>query len=542
MKRLDVPFNIVILALPPERLKGFKPVTVLDIFDGSSTDFHEDGLFSVSIFGRIGDERRNRRFSYINVKVPIFHPIIFNTLVKMKRLYGDILSGTGYAKWDSSINDFVKTTPVDEARGTGFEFFLKHWKDIEFKNEGGSSTRMQAIALMKKYKDIALTTNVIIMPAGLRDLEIDEHNRKSEDEINTMYRRLISLSNAITEATVRNDIELLNTPRYQMQLAFNGIFEYVMSLIEGKKKLLLGKWAARNIFNGTRNVITAGDTAVEYLGAKGNPDINTTIIGLYQYLKASLPVTRYLLLKMVESIFTDANVPTLLINKDTLKSEEVLLHDRFFNQWTTNEGIEKILNLFQEESIRNRPMEVDGRYLFLIYKGPDMTFRLLRSIDEVPPTRSKADVTPCTFAELLYLAVYQNANKYPILVTRYPVENAYSIYPSRVHLRVTLEYEKRKLLGQQWDPMSPETDALEFPVRGSAFVNSLIPHPFKLAGLGADHDGDTCSGNIVYSQEAVAEVEDFFQQRRAYVGTTGQISSRTGISTVNLVLANMTGD
>lgn len=540
MKRIEVPFNIVILALPPERLKGMKPVTVLDIFDGSSTDFHESGLFSVSIFGRIGDERRNRRFSYINVKVPIFHPIIFNTLVKMKRLYGDILSGTGYAQWDPTLKDFVKATALNGQ--TGFEFFLAHWLDIEFKNEAGSSSRVQAIALMKKYKDVALTTNIIVMPAGLRDLEIDEHQRKSEDEINPMYRRLIALSNAITEATVRNDIAVLNVPRYQMQLAFNGIFEYVMSLIEGKKKLLLGRWAARNIFNGTRNVITAGDTAVEYLGADGNPDINTTILGLYQYMKASLPVSRFSLRKLVEDVFQDPNVPTMLINKDTLQAQEVLLHNRFFSQWTTNDGIEKIINLYQEESIRNRPMEVDGHYLFLIYKGPDMTFRLMRSIDELPEGRNREDVSPVTFTELLYISVYQAANRYPVLITRYPVEGGGSIYPSHVHLRVTLQFEKRTLLDQNWGPMSPDTTALEFPIRGSAFVNSLIPHPFKLSGLGADHDGDTCSGNIVYSQEAIAECEDFFGQRRAYVGTNGQITSKSGISTVNLVLANMTGD
>lgn len=540
MKRIEVPFNIVILALPPERLKGLKPVTVLDIFDGSSTDFHEEGLFSVSIFGRIGDERRNRRFSYINVKVPIFHPIIFNTLVKMKRLYGDILSGTGYAQWDEVDKDFVKATALNGF--TGFEFFLQHWKDIEFKNAADSSSRMQAIALINKYKDNAMTTNVIVMPAGLRDLEIDEHQRKSEDEINPMYRRLIALSNAITDATVRNDITVLNVPRYQMQLAFVGIFDYVMSLIEGKKKLLLGRWAARNIFNGTRNVITAGDTSVAYLGAAGNPDINTTILGLYQYMKASLPVARHQLRKMVENIFLDINVPTLLINKETLQAEEVLLHNRFFNQWTTNEGIEKIINLFQEESIRNRPMEIDGRYLFLIYKGPDMTFRLMRSIDELPAGRNREDVSPCTFTELLFASVYQSANSYPIMITRYPVEGAGSIYPSHVHLRVTLEFEKRALLDQNWGPMADDMTALEFPVRGSAFVNSLIPHPFKLVGLGADHDGDTCSGNVVYSQEAIAEVNDFFEQRRAYVGTNGLISSKTGISTVNLVLANMTGD
>lgn len=538
-KRLEVPFNIKLLSLTSERLKNLKPVTVLDIFNGSTTDFHEDGLFSVSIFGRAGDERRNRRFSYINVKVPILHPVIFDILVKMKRLYGDILSGTGYARWDAAASDYVKATALDGF--TGYEFFLSHWKEINF-GDTKSTTRDQSVKLIKKYQDDALTSNIIVMPAGLRDLEVDEHNRKSEDEINTLYRRLIALSNSVSGATVRNDIAILNGPRYQMQVSFNNIYDYVKSLIEGKRKLLLGGWASRKVFNGTRNVITAADTSVSYLGAKGNPDINTTIIGMYQFLKASEPVSKYLLRQLVNPVFLDADVPTLLVNKDSLEAEEVLLPNRYFSQWTTNAGIEKIISNFQEETIRNNPVIVNDRYLFLIYRGPDMTFRLMRDIRELPAARSKQHVHPITYTELMFIAVYQKANRYPVLVTRYPVEGAGSIYPSHVHLRTTLKFEQRKRLGEDWMPMAEEFNADEYPVLDSAFVNSLIPHSSRLVGLGADYDGDTCSANVVYSEEAIAECENYFESRQAYVGVNGEFTSKTGVSTVNLVLANMTGD
>ena len=60
MKRVEVPFNITLLQLPPERLNGIRPIRALDFFEGSSQNFHPDGLFSVEIFGRVGDERRNR--------------------------------------------------------------------------------------------------------------------------------------------------------------------------------------------------------------------------------------------------------------------------------------------------------------------------------------------------------------------------------------------------------------------------------------------------------------------------------------------------
>jgi len=538
MKRAEIPFNIKILALTPDRLKAIRPVSALDIMEGSSENFHPNGLFSTEIFGRVGDQRRNRRFSYVDVKVPVFHPVVYNILIKLKRIYADIMAGTLYATWDENLKDFVKS---NAAQGdTGFEFFVSHWQDIAF-SESKSAVREQSIALLRKYKDVALTTNIIVMPAGLRDLEIDQHNRKSEDEINQMYRTLIKLSNTILDASVRKDVAALNVPRYQIQICFNQIYEYISSLIEGKKKLLLGRWASRNIFNGTRNVITAIDTSVKVLGAKGNLDFNSTVIGLYQYMKATLPVTTQQLRELVAPVFPDVNQASRLINKQTLQSEEVMLASLWYDRWATNEGIAREITKYQEESIRNRFMEIEGRYMFLIYKGPDMTFRLMSDIRELPSDRDPQHVSPITFTELMYLAVYKDSSRYPVLVTRYPVSGVGSIYPSSTHMRVTIESERRTRLDENWQPLPEEFDALEFPVKGSAFMNSLVPHSSRLGGLGADFDGDTCSANIAYSEESVAEYKEFINSRRAYVGTDGKLIHNTGVSTIQLVLRNMTG-
>lgn len=482
-KPLDVPFNISLLELTPDKLRGLKPVTKLDIFEGGPPDFSEEGLFSTSIFGRVGDERRNYRFSYIDIKVPVLHPIVFNVLVKMKRLYDDILSGNAYAVWDEELKDFVKSNAIEGS--TGYEFFMKHWKDIDF-GDTKSINRDQAVKLVQKYKDKAMTDKIIVLPAGMRDLEIDKHNRISEDEINAKYRQLIKVSNTINAATVRTQLDALDTPRYQIQLIFNAIYAMLSSLIEGKKKLLMGKWASRRIFNGTRNVITSMDVSVPYLGEKGIPDFNSTIVGLYQYLKATLPVSIYQVRRFLDPIFPDVNQPARLVNKKTLKADEAMLHNRYYNQWATNEGIERVISSFKEETIRDVPLEIDGRYVALLYRGPDNTFKVLHDIDDVPASRSKEDVKPITLAELFYISVYQKANTYPALITRYPITGIGSIYPSRTHLRVTLKSEKRIMLNDQWEPMGDDYIAHEFPVQGSAFVNSLIPHPSRLARLGAD--------------------------------------------------------
>jgi hypothetical protein len=313
-------------------------------------------------------------------------------------------------------------------------------------------------------------------------------------------------------------------------------------MVEGKKKHLMGKWATRAIFNGTRNVITAMDTSVPYLGAPGNVTSNDTIIGMYQAAKAILPVTQYLLRNgFLSQVFRGVDIPTILVNKKTLQKEEVLLKPAYFERWMTDEGLEKVLSAFSEETLRDKPIEIDGRYLGLIYKGPDGTFRFMQDISELPATRNKEHVTPVTFCELIYLSGYRRWNKYPMAVTRYPVTGVGSIYPSMMFVRTTIKSEVRRELDEQWIERGDDYVAYQFPVKGP-YVNSMSPHSSRLSRMDADFDGDMVSGNAFYLDESIAAILDLFRLKRAYVGTDGNFISSTNVSTVNLVFHNLTGD
>jgi hypothetical protein len=336
---------------------------------------------------------------------------------------------------------------------------------------------------------------------------------------------------------------MVNTARYSLQQTFNELFETIENMIEGKKKLLMGKWASRRIMNGTRNVITSMDTSTTYLGAPGAVGFNNTVVGLYQAMKAALPVTLFHVRNgFLSKVFTAVEAPTNLVNKKTLKAEPVQLKPTYFDRWMTGEGLERVITSFRDEGIRHKPLEIDGHYLGLIYKGPDGTFRLMQDIDELPPTRDRKDVHPLTFCELLYLSLYQVLNKYPVFVTRYPVTGVGSIYPSLLFVKTTIKGEQRQELGSDWAPMGPGHVAYEFPLAGTPFVNSLVPHSAHLAPMGADFDGDTASANVTYSDESVAEVMAYLTKKRAYVGTNGKLLYSTNVSTVQLVLHNLTSD
>lgn len=539
-QRQAIPFNVTLLELTPAKLAALRPVRSLDIFDGAGNNFHPDGLFSIEIFGKVGDEMRSKRFSFIDIKVPVFHPVIYRALVGLKRLYAGIISGTEYAVWDPAVKDFERSTALTGK--TGFAFFMTHWRDIAME-ETSSDRRNQSIMLLKKFKEQSLVTKVLVLPAGYRDIELGADGRVQKDEINDFYSNLLRASNGISDASLRSNVDLINTARYRIQSTFNDLYDYIEGMIEGKRKLLLGKWASRRIQNGTRNVITSMNTSVPVLGAAGSVKFNDTVIGLYQALKAVQPVSRFHVRNgFLSKVFTAVGSPVKLVDKKTLRSVEVSLKNEYFDRFMTDEGIEKVITSFSDENMRHRQIEIAGHWLGLIYKGPDGTFKMIQDINEVPAGRDPADVSPITLAELLYLSTYHVLNRHPIFVTRYPVTGVGSIYPSKMFVRTTIRSQQRRELNDQWEPMGDDRVAYEFPIPGDAFVNSLVPHSAKLGKLGADFDGDTASGNAAYSDEAIREVDNFLTKKRAYVGTDGSFISSTSVDTVNLVMHNLTGD
>ncbi len=474
------PFNIDLLIPKNEDTKYVKFVTSLDIFQTNTKNFHPDGLYSTEIFGVVGTPAREARFSYIDIKIPILHPLIFNTLITLKSLYKNIIIGKTFAVFDENIKDFVKS---DNNNGeTGYAFFLEHFKKIEFEQRD-SISREQNIRLIEKYKNNCLTDKIIVIPAGFRDIEIDNHNRPSSDEINDFYYKELAISNTILKKTAEFSPEIYNTQRVSMQNYFNQIYDYLNAIIEGKKNLMMGKWASRKIFNGTRNVITSSNIIIDDLD---EPDItiNDTMMGLYQFTKSILPVTIYQLKnKFLSECFFDQGIDSLLTNKKTLQSERVNISTSSFEKWFTNEGLEKLISYFGENSIRHKAIEIDGYYLGLCYKK-DGVFKFIHGVDELPSGYDEKDCNPITYMELLYHAVFDIYHKYPIVLSRYPISGIGSIYPSTVYLKTTIESENRVELDDNWSPT--DKIAKEFPIYNSSFFNSMSPNFSKLSRLGAD--------------------------------------------------------
>lgn len=538
MRSAMLPFNIEIMN--PQRIPWsmLRPVTSLDIYDGLSTELNDAGLYSIPIFGRVGSDERDEKFSYIHIKSSIFHPEIFKSLIALKQMYAGILSGNTYAVWDENEKDFIKSSAMEGQ--TGYAFFVSHWKDIDFK-ETGSPKRSDKIKLINKYKDIAMYRNILVLPAGLREIQIDPgSSRTVENEVNDMYRKLLSAANTITDDPQLANGVLYDPVRWTLQNRFNELYEHYAGMLSGKRGLLQQKWGSRRVFNGTRNVITAAQLGTERLGSRTAPDLNNTRIGLYQLARGALPLTIHMLQTgWLSQVFANGTLARL-IDRKTLKAFDSEVDPMTLTKWTTQEGLEKLINGFREPQLRNKPITVNGNYLGLVY-ADEHTFKIFGDIDELPTHLSKKHVHPMTYTELMYLSGYRRWNDLYMLVVRYPITGMGSVYQTKAYCCTTIKSSVKQERDEGWEPIEGAY-AIEFPTneREAEFMESLAVHCSRLGLLGGDFDGDTMGATVLLGDDVIAECKASLEKRETYITGRGEFLIDLTNDTVDFVLKSLT--
>lgn len=500
MNRLEMPVNISLMDTHSERIKNFPKITVLDTFDGfSTTSFHPEGLFSAEIFGRVGTPDRDRRFAFIHTKIAVINPFIFKKLVKLKGLYQEIIFAKRYAVWNAELKDFE---PSDIINGeTGFSFFMKHVRDIEFKLTE-SITREKNVELVKKAlaDGTFFIVAVPVIPAGLRDAYIEADGRVTEDEINPLYRSILSATRSLPDAIEPGDDENFNTTRVSIQNGVNKVFEHIWNLYKGKNGFGQQHYYSRRVFNATRNVITAMNTAKRTLGSEHGCNPNNTDVGLFQALKGLMPKVQYFMTTgFMARVFSAGDGRAYLTNRKTRTMEMVTVNRKVYDRFTTPEGIEKCVNAFFNRELRAKPVIVDGYYLGLVYRGEHngkKVFKFFNDINDLPKGFSVSDVHPITWVELFYVCGYRHWYNFPCTNTRYPVAGLGSTYISKAYVKTTVVGEQRWELGDDWEILTfndgnPVSYAYEYPdLSYTKYMETISVHPGRISGLGADYDGD----------------------------------------------------
>ena len=526
------PFNITLLPSDRNVLRNLMPVTSVDIYDGSSSKMNDTGLFSTVIFGRPTETRRQTTFSYIDLRTKIIHPILYKNIERVASLYAGIYCGTAYGIWNDKAKVFEKSDAVDG--DTGVSFFMKHFNDIKFeKNE--SEIRNLRIDVLDKYRESAIYDFVLVLPAGLRDVEEDVRGQLKQDEVNEYYRNLISLSKNI-DGTFR-DNKFNDGTKLLMQRNFNAIYELIYGYLNGKRGLTQEKFCKRRIENGTRTVMASLNLAVEEIGGPQEITITDAVIGLYQTLKGCLPLIQNAFKNplIMDTFLGDSTA--LVIDKKTHKLDRHPVSAKIRDWFMTEDGVNTLINQFEFPEIRDKPVEIAGGYLAMVYQD-DVSFRVIRDVNSVPESRLEK-LHPITWGELFYYLAKPLVYNKPLWITRYPITNVDSMIPGFPYVKTTVTGKPLKELDSNWEPIDNNLYN-EWPIVGLAWVDTISPHPSKMKNQGADSDGDTASGDFTYSDESIKEVNNYFDNLDNWFINSGKVRYLGSTDTVEWYLKSST--
>lgn len=448
------PTQFTLLDPNKEKWGLLKPVTVTDTFEGQTSNLHDRGLYSTEIFGRVGTPERDTTESYIDIKLPVFHPTYFKTLVNLKSLYGEIIKGRAYAKWDEVEKDFIKSNLVEGE--TGYAFFMSHFGELDPK-ENQSFRRDKSIKFKNEFQPIAQTSKVITIPAGIRDIEIAPNGMVTENEINDLYRKLLFRSRSLNMDKPNTEDPIYDNTRWGLQESFNQIAQFLFDMMEGKRGFMQRKVGRRGVFYATRNVITSRKVSIEDSDKDQTNDPNSVIIGIYQALLAYSPLSIFALNKgFLADVFTPGINMARVVNKKTLESEYVQVDPTVVDRWTSPDGLNRLFNGFSNPQLRNKDITINGEdkgqyHLGLMYDDGE-TIMLLHDINELPDGFDRKHVRPLTYMQLFYCECVPYIETKLGQLTRYPVEGMGSIFPAKVFVKPTNDTSTpRKRIDQNGD-------------------------------------------------------------------------------------------
>lgn len=492
---LDDPVNIAIMDVD-EFINTHRalPVTSSLVLEPSTNNFHEDGLYSETIFGPVGSPERMTRFGFIDLNTQILNPKIFKIIVQLGSLYKDIMSGSAYAVFDPVTKDFKRVVgdPVNTPNSnTGYSFFLSHFHELSF-HTTASSRRDERIEVINQYKHKAIITRYLVEPAGLRDIANDSSGRLIQDDVNKLYTSLMLYTRSIPKGS---QSVLYDPVRYQIQTKAQEVFEYIENFLDGKRGFIQGSFARRKVAMGTRNVITA---APFIAGSPEDPQLlkaDDTMVGVYQTIKGLQPFTKHALFSIFITPIFKSEITTNIALSD-LKTGKLVytsITPAERDKWTSNEGIEKLINSFRNTDLRTKPVlikDTEGKQyaLMLVYdEGEEIA--LCRSIEDLqrrwPRPIDKSKLRPITYIEMFYLIAETISQGKHGIVTRYPVIEQGSSYVTKLHVVSTTPSRAVEVI----DLLSadePPVVMRQYPVIGAPCMDAMMVHPSKLGALGGD--------------------------------------------------------
>ena len=410
----------------------------------------EDGLFSTQIFGNFGTFERRNMFGYINLGDNFFNPSVYRALKKLDSKYVKVMTGLEKASLDK--NGYII---MDDNGHSGIDFFYKNWDKIKFKRNDSRKRNLIINVLEGTDRKLIFTKKYLVLPAAYRDINLSEGKDritiKSTDEVNEVYTKLLNLTYLIKEESFSFNFMNINT-KFKIQETVLELYEYLTNKLAKKQGMIKQAMLSKTIDYSVRSVISCNRTSNVNTYKDQEVLFETTGIPLTQICVLFFPFIAFEFNAMIEQL------EQMVFNLDK-KNVKLNLREYF-----TTDKIKNIINAFiKAPEDRLNYLEIDGNYIVVERMYAD----------------GKEMKAPITLLEWFYMLAYKAVVEKPkhVFITRYPIENYQSIYPSKIRISTLSKTSKVKIAfeGIPYETSGIAYEYSNFPDLREFVLNKKVP-------------------------------------------------------------------
>lgn len=295
-----------------EFTKDLKPVKSQEMF-AKGDEFHEQGLFSETIFGPEGSSERKRTYSFIDLNTKVVHPSIMKILERLNRKIKDIISTEMTFEIDK-LGDIV----YNPNGKTGLSSLIDSFDKIKFSAETPQRKELVKVVNRLYEENTLFIDKLIVLPPDFRPAYKDEKGQWTIDPINDIY---LSILRKATQISNVGSGEIFDILSYWIQRNVNDHDDYIKTKVAKKRGLIRNQILGKRIDFSGRAVITM------------SVDLDINEIGLPFRLAV----------KLFEPFILNKLLGSKLIPRNELEKEV----DSFLNAPLTIDGLIQILKSIQ---------------------------------------------------------------------------------------------------------------------------------------------------------------------------------------------------
>lgn len=517
------------------KTNNLQEVTSNNMFSRNSSEPDPEGLVSYTIFGDPSSPQRKTQFAYIDLGDYFVHPSALDTLVYLKKIIKDVVYGEG--EFFIRNGNILKVTaknvpgPKDDV-GYGTRWLRNHIKEINFTKDDISATVEDRIRFIKSLSDDEMfTTKWLVIPAFFRDVDVTSNKK---NDINIMYQKIIAQAGVIKSTRSMFGKYTVTDSHRKIQDAISALYLYFTGFTLGTKTFMQQHVLGKGVDYAARMVISTPKINCER-PEDMEVDFSHSATPLPMVLECFAPFIHYGFREFIKNKVQGSN---FLYTKD---SKGHLIQKELASNWEIcllSDNVQKLIKLYtdsKEHRLDTFTLEAaDGSRIPIGYIAQDSNAFL----DDAGALHN-VNSRPITLCELFYMVAYNTVRDKQIMVTRYPVEDYFNIYPSYMNIIPFTKTAKRTIDGVEYPrfPVITDADIADSSKEnvGEKFVDTLHLFPTYLKALGADFDGDTVSVQGVFTKNT--DSENFIYSLTNIINIGGGTCRDTGDITAHTIYA-----